>query len=71
LVAGSEDKVLEQACCDCMIAFTVSATGTKIDLSLLDTCLEIAAQQECDVQCKNIEAIKGDFKGRQISPHHF
>ena len=40
----------------------------KTDLSALGTCLEIAAQQECDAQCNDSETTDEDLKGKRIPP---
>jgi copper chaperone CopZ len=49
-----------------MIAISFRAIRTKVDLSIIGTCLDIAAQQECDAQCDD-DTAEEDLRGTKTS----
>jgi len=61
---GSESEKQEQPYCDCVISLSLLAREPTIDIPALDTCPEIAAQQECDAQCNATETTEEDLKAK-------
>jgi len=64
---SADKQEQEQPCCNSIFTMSSGAIRTIIDQFALGTCIDLAAQQECDAYCHDGETLEAS-KGRRISP---